>query len=296
VAALSVRAHATILVPLLAAAELLTASAGTAAEPRPLKPVHKVHDLEGLSCTDCHTGAETSKSGSDLLLPKMDACGECHDVKDDAQCVKCHTSADDLRGYMARPAMVQNFPHELHVKSGMQCATCHVQAGRDEPVLPDMASCRSCHATVSQQGDCRVCHAPGEPLLPTSHGAQFRQLHALQAAFDQKSCEVCHTQTDCQECHNGDNVRPRTHPLNYFYDHALDARSKEVTCASCHRSDFCIECHRAQRVLPQDHSRGDWLLAGGGRHAEAGRLDMESCAACHDNGSSAPICADCHGR
>ena len=263
---------------------------------RVLVPVHKRHDLEGLACTDCHTAADSSRSGRDLLLPAKATCAECHDVKDESQCVKCHTPGASPRGYPTRPAVAQNFPHALHVKSGMQCAACHAEAGRDEPVLPEMASCRSCHATASQQSDCQVCHAPGETLVPASHGPQFRAQHALQAAWEQQSCAVCHTQTDCQECHNGDNVRPRTHPLNYFFDHAVDARSKELTCASCHESGFCADCHRAQRILPEDHSRGDWLLPTGGRHAEAGRFDLESCASCHDTGSRAPICADCHGR
>lgn len=258
---------------------------------------HAVHLENGLECAVCHEGAATSRKGSDPLLPLMATCADCHDVEDTETCGMCHTDAEAPWGYGTRVAVAQNFPHEKHLQMGMDCATCHLAESKLEPELPDKAGCRNCHTTASQLSDCRLCHAAGEELVPASHGAQFLQQHAIEASWNQARCAVCHTQTDCQECHGGDNVRPRSHPVNYFFDHALDARSKEITCSACHKSDFCSACHAAQRILPSDHSRADWLLpGGGGRHAEEGRFDMESCTACHDTGSAAPTCARCHGR
>lgn len=263
---------------------------------RGLKPVHAVHALNGVECASCHAAAGTSTTGRDVLLPQKATCAECHDVTDTAQCGLCHTQTASPAGYAPRVAVAQNFPHATHVNQGMDCATCHGATVGAEPVLPDKASCRDCHVTASQQTDCRTCHAAEENLVPASHGPQFLELHALQASWDQGRCALCHTQTDCQECHNGDNVRPRSHPLNYFFDHALDARTKEISCNSCHRPEYCSDCHAAQRVLPSNHSQSTWLLPDGGRHAEEGRFDLESCAACHTSGSSAPTCARCHGR
>jgi hypothetical protein len=125
-------------------------------------------------------------------------------------------------------------------------------------------------------------------------------MHATSARLDQATCETCHTQKDCQDCHSGDNVRPRTHRLNFEFDHALDARSNELECQSCHEDQtFCSSCHASEQVLPQNHSSSDWVLdagLGGGRHAVEGRFDLESCIACHDDGAGSPVCADCHGN
>jgi hypothetical protein len=262
-----------------------------------IKFPHGVHVESGLECDLCHEAATTSQRGSDLLLPQKPACADCHDVEDTATCGTCHRNADEPSGYGTRVAVAQNFPHELHLKQNMDCATCHLGESKAEPTLPDKASCRACHATASQQSDCRLCHAAGEELVPASHGAQFLQQHAIEASWNQARCALCHTQTDCQECHGGDNVRPRSHPLNYAFDHALDARSKEMTCYACHQSEYCSSCHRAQRIRPSNHSQADWVsFSGGGRHAEEGRFDMESCTACHDAGSTAPTCTPCHGE
>jgi hypothetical protein len=263
---------------------------------RTLKPLHPVHATNGIECEVCHEAATTSTTGRDALRPQEETCAQCHDVKDTAQCGTCHVGPAAPTGYPPRVVVAQNFPHATHVNQGMNCASCHGATATSEPVLPDKATCRDCHATASQQTDCRICHAPEENLVPASHGPQFLELHALQASWNQGRCSVCHTETDCQECHNGDNVRPRSHPVNYFFDHALDARSKEISCSTCHRSDFCSDCHAAQRVLPTNHSQSTWLLPDGGRHADEGRFDIESCAACHTAGTSAPTCARCHGR
>ncbi len=281
----------------LAGAAVLFVVTLQARDARPaLKPVHAVHAANGLECSVCHEAASTSLRATDLLRPQKETCAQCHDVNDAAQCALCHVQAQTPAGYAPRHVVAQNFPHQVHVQNGMECAACHAGEGMIEPVLPDKATCRTCHTTASQASDCRLCHAAGEELRPASHGPQFLQLHALQASWDQSRCANCHTETDCQECHNGDNIRPRSHPLNFFFDHALQARSKEISCSTCHESEFCSDCHAAQRVLPSDHSQASWLLTDGGRHAEAGRFDMESCAACHESGSSAPTCARCHGR
>ena len=263
---------------------------------RGLKPVHAVHALNAVDCATCHEAVATSTSGSDVLLPAKATCAQCHDVEDTAQCGLCHTQAASPAGYTPRVVVAQKFPHATHIGQGMTCAQCHGASVGAEPLLPDKSTCRDCHTTASQLTDCRLCHAAGEELVPASHGPQFLELHALQASWNQDRCANCHTQTDCQECHNGDNVRPRSHPLNYFFDHALDARTKEISCSTCHRSEFCSDCHAAQRVLPSNHSQSTWVLPDGGRHAEEGRFDLESCAACHTSGSSAPTCARCHGR
>jgi len=144
--------------------------------------------------------------------------------------------------------------------------------------------------------DCSLCHSPSESLNPISHTPDWFDTHADAARFDQISCQNCHTQTDCLDCHAGDNVRPRSHDLNFEFDHALEARDNELDCQTCHlEPQFCSSCHAAEQILPRSHSRGDWILGGsGGTHAEDARFNMESCIACHDAGNQDPICATCH--
>ena len=110
----------------------------------------------------------------------------------------------------------------------MDCAACHGATDAAEPQLPTMALCRTCHATASGGADCALCHAASETLRPASHTTDWSAFHPTPARLDQASCGDCHTQQDCQDCHAGDNVRPRVHPLNYGFNHALDARSGET--------------------------------------------------------------------
>lgn len=271
-----------------------------AAQPDRLKAMHAIHGQNEVDCSTCHAGVETSQAGTDNLLPTMEACGTCHDVADTEKCGQCHTNVEAPAAAVRRVSVAQRFPHQTHVDAGVACADCHGDATHGEPTAPQKAMCRTCHETASDYGDCQVCHAAGEEMTPVSHVPGWVSMHGASARLDQATCETCHTQKDCQDCHAGDNVRPRTHGLNFAFDHALEARSSELECASCHEDrNFCTSCHASERVLPQNHSASDWVLGvalGGGRHAVEGRFDLESCVACHDGGVSAPVCANCHGN
>ncbi len=259
--------------------------------------IHAVHQENEVECEVCHSGARDSEAGTDDLLPSKEVCAACHDVEDQESCAKCHTNAEAPRPLARRTEQVQLFSHRTHIGQGMECADCHGKANLGEPRLPEKPLCRSCHATTSHMEDCAVCHSPTETLLPLTHTPGWLWFHSADARIDQASCEGCHTEGGCQECHAGDNVRPRSHGLNYVFRHAVDARGNEFACASCHgERSFCVSCHVAERVIPLNHSRADWALPGGGSHAEEGRFDLESCIACHEDGGGSPVCADCHGR
>jgi len=262
-----------------------------------LKPFHAIHAENDFACADCHSDAETSMSGTDALSPGKAFCADCHDVEDESECATCHTNAATA---MTRSphGVAQNFPHAVHIENGLDCTDCHGTDEMGEPQMPEKAQCRDCHATATAMDDCLVCHATGEELLPISHTPKWENIHGEFARWDDVSCMNCHTQTDCQDCHSGDNVRPRSHRLNFEFDHALEARGNEMECQTCHlEPQFCSSCHAAEQVLPQNHSRGDWIMSGsGGSHAEEARFDLENCVACHDAGAEAPICATCHGE
>ncbi len=263
-----------------------------------LTPVHAVHQAEEMECDACHETVASSTTGADNLLPAKAICADCHEVEEKTECALCHSNHEAAEPMQPIVDRAGKFSHAKHLEADMVCSECHGGEGGNEPSLPDMGLCRSCHETVSALQGCDACHGPREKLVPGTHGVGWAWFHGAEAQVDEGSCTSCHTQTDCQECHVGDNVRPRSHRLNYAFDHALDARGNEFDCASCHgESAFCSSCHVENQVMPGDHSRGDWLIPeSGGRHAEEGRFDLESCIACHDTDVQTPFCADCHGE
>jgi len=264
--------------------------------PDRIRDAHARHAQESVPCETCHKAAE-SNAGTDDLLPAMDVCAGCHDITDTQKCGTCHTNPT-APASMPRTTVAQKFSHKQHLGQGTDCMVCHAGPERGVPRAADKAVCRRCHETASGRTDCDFCHAASEPRRPASHTDQWLSLHATEARVDQPRCAVCHTQTDCQECHAGDNVRPRVHPLNYEFNHALDARGGEATCSSCHEdAQFCQACHLARFVMPENHSLADWAIRpNGGRHAEEAQFDLESCVACHDAGKASPVCVECHGR
>lgn len=284
-----------ILAAVLAGA-LVTSQAWGAKADRVLA-AHPVHAENGVTCDKCHPAA-TSAAGTDNLLPAMETCAECHDVADETNCRQCHANPQAPAAAARVTTLAQKFSHTRHLGPSTDCSVCHGSTAKHEPALPEKSVCRRCHETAPGLADCGVCHAADEARRPATHTTQWLSLHATEARVDEARCLVCHTQTDCQECHAGDNVRPRVHPLNFANNHALEARGNELTCSACHEDpEFCQACHAARHVMPQNHSRADWIVTqGGGRHAEEGELDIESCVMCHDQGTAAPICAECHGR
>ena len=95
------------------------------------------------------------------------------------------------------------------------------------------------------------------------------------------------------------------HDLNYRFTHPVDARSRVIDCATCHDSKtFCADCHQSGgivtegRIKPQSHVEAGFVsigaASGGGRHAQMGRRDIESCVSCHDVEGKDPSCMLCH--
>ncbi len=272
---------------------------GLAEKPDRIKDAHQKHRENGVPCEACHAGAATSIQGTDNLLPTMDACAECHDVADEAKCGDCHTNPEAAGTSPHHVTVAQLFPHQTHVSAGMKCEACHGEKGAAK--VPTMALCRNCHETASAQADCGTCHAKMEPLKPATHEGDWLSGHAVAAQAmpeGNEACASCHAEKDCQDCHAGDNVRPRVHALGFAFEHSIAARGNSLDCATCHEAaSFCAPCHQDQQVLPMNHSRANWVLPStGGTHAEEGQLDLESCIACHDLGTAPPTCAECHAK
>jgi hypothetical protein len=176
----------------------------------------------------------------------------------------------------------KGFEHRAHVLKGIQCTECHTtiaQTGDLDPaVLPDDASCLTCHKKPHDPRSCRGCHgsaaAAGAAIEARKH---LTFSHATHVPRRQGDCVRCHVSVTEQ----GETLRP-----------------KMAACLACHPHDEqftperCDTCHvdlETERVLPESHlvHEGDWVREHGVRAATAG--DM--CMTCH----SQRACAACHG-
>jgi len=251
---------------------------------------HAKHMEAGVDCATCHTGAATSKSGKDAMIPQTSVCLDCH-------------SQDDLNGYgWTTPPKVSfdlpKFSHEQHLAMpGVDCARCHGGLAKPELAAAGKgmighAVCFACHDGVKAKNGCNSCHGDVTKLRPLDHAPDYRHTHQFTARTSAGSCEQCHRQTEqCSECHYGDNALFRTHTRNYIYTHAEDARKNEHDCVSCHTNEtFCNDCHMSEGIRPTNHT-SEWTT-GANRHAAEARRDINYCAACHNEGE--PVCARCH--
>jgi len=77
---------------------------------------HAQHQL--VTCESCHTGARTSQQSSDILVPGIATCRQCHNEKPqsaEARCFECHTYHDPtLRKFAPGHASIDDLLSGLH--------------------------------------------------------------------------------------------------------------------------------------------------------------------------------------
>ena len=311
----------------------------TAQPPVPIKFSHKLHIKDvGVDCATCHPAAATSTLSSNNLISTHDECGTCHEDQIASDCGFCHSDPENI---VERPPIDREliFSHQQHLgMTDVECTTCH--KGMDEVTtagaesLPDMATCNTCHNDRKATNTCEACHTDFVTLLPSDHRqADFLTSHRDESRLGalQTSCQTCHAETFCQQCHQGAGLKaflpkdlstePRAktwtrdtpkrtvlqnvHELNYRFTHGIDAKSKRMDCASCHSVEtFCVACHEVGGNVsqgsfkPKSHSVPGFVVlgrgTGGGLHAEEARRDLESCVSCHDVEGRDPTCMACH--
>lgn len=260
---------------------------------------HEMHVTElGTSCTDCHAAAETSLLPTDNMLPDMETCYQCHD--EDAACSMCHQDEDNAAPYPRIVNYVEKFPHAKH--SDKKCSTCHEGVESSSNImdshLPGMTTCVNCHNDQEAVDYCYVCHDTDTDLKPVDHKLDWTKAHGIASQTQSEDCAMCHTENQCQDCHEGDNLDKTVHGFNFRYSHSISAKGNKEECMTCHEEQsFCVDCHRQEFVLPLNHSYVSWsnrIPGNGGQHARMAQLDLDSCTSCHNESLGEPICADCH--
>ncbi len=320
------------LLPVVLGALLGVACAGLFGHVNPvptdhLRFPHQKHLDMGQACTDCHQKISTAKDLSQLDIPGHDVCMQCHDKK--ADCKKCH-SDPTAAAPLPKPHPTLAFNHENHIKRmNGECKDCHQELPEiGKPArMPTMAACfQSCHDGKHKTsphhawyaaGECGSCHLNlwENPLKPQSlfaHQGDWLHEHPLAARSEGAACSQCHPQTFCSDCHAAKTVaagpnklqfdrvdRQLIHRANWLAEHPIEANANPAECERCHTLDQCASCHNRHQVgasatNPRSPHPAGWAFPGSAQfHGDAARMNITSCAACHEHGGHSD-CVTCH--
>jgi Cytochrome c7 and related cytochrome c len=271
-----------------------------------------------LSCATCH---QLPATGGRLTLPEASVCSRCHQPKG-ASVLAAIELPEEPPEELARTIRFSHKQHLAMPDVNGQCVTCHagvVNASAGEP-FPAMQRCFSCHEHEKQwqARQCEPCHARSDlrRLMPQTflrHDQGFWRRHGTLARQQSSLCETCHSQAQCDECHDtSQNLtlserRPEAidmrfvHRGDFMVRHAIEARSDPARCLRCHSEESCNQCH-VQRGVAANAVNGanphppGWMgpdTNSPNFHGQAARRDIVACASCHDQGP-ATNCIPCH--
>ena len=282
---------------------------------------HARHKQANVDCITCHESVYDAKTLAGDFLPNEAKCLECHrQWKADGQCNKCHLDVSHAASWSKREPRLK-MDHSAHIERVKEdCTQCHSRLSEPRhpaPLSDGHAACLKCHDHAQQYSDaqCATCHVdlasyPLTPVTQVSHQGDFLRRHANVAKSSEKSCAMCHDANYCLDCHARTAMVPIEtklvdrpdrrfiHRQDFLGRHSVDARADSTTCQRCHSVSSCETCHEHSRVssglsATSPHPPG-WSLPGSPSfHGLAARRNIQSCAACHDQGDNSN-CVSCH--
>ena len=137
------------------------------AQQQPIAFPHNAHMKLGLSCLDCHTGADTRAAAG---IPSVRKCMLCHaklarekpEVQKVIAYAKKNIEIPWLRVYNFPPEADVKFRHAPHFQAGITCSTCHGDVAKatvaEHTVTHNMGTCLACHRQKHASQDCAACH------------------------------------------------------------------------------------------------------------------------------------------
>ena len=135
---------------------------------QPIAFNHSKHLASGMSCTDCHVGAQTQVHAT---VPGLATCLTCHEagLTDSAEEKKLRAfgaAKQELAWTpLTRVPSHVYFSHRRHVTlAKLECATCH--GAMEKLTAPPqrlfrpltMDNCIECHRKSGARTDCNDCH------------------------------------------------------------------------------------------------------------------------------------------
>ena len=258
---------------------------------------HKTHATRGVTCTDCHDGAESKDEAG---MPTLETCMDCHEEMEEeappekkiAQFVDPATKKVKWN-HFTRQADEIKFTHKAHAAKKVECTSCHGDMTQRERTGPDlfltMDACTTCHAEKKASNECTVCHTEiGKDQAPKNHDRLWMVRHGQivrrgSARGRDEDCSMCHTESTCIGCHRDEKPKDHTNYWRVGPGHGLSAAMDRERCATCHMADSCVACHTSNP--PRSHT-GGWGAPRTrhclGCHQQPGdSLEGGGCFACH---------------
>jgi hypothetical protein len=134
---------------------------------QPIAFSHKTHVQLGLSCIDCHSGADIRDAAG---IPSVAKCMLCHakltrekpEVKKVIEYANKNVEIPWQRVYGFSKSAHVKFQHASHARANIACSTCHGDLTRatvaERAVTHNMGTCLTCHRQRKASEDCAACH------------------------------------------------------------------------------------------------------------------------------------------
>lgn len=293
-------------VALVAAAAACSRAAPEAAKPAvAAAPVsagpefnHKFHLSRGVTCLDCHEGADKADKAP---MPTIESCADCHEEIDEKKPAEKKATAfvDPATKkakwhWFTKQSDEVKFSHAAHAKKKVECVECHKAVEESTRTGPELAltmdTCTTCHTAKKASNACDTCHTQigldrpppsHDKLWNVRHGQAVRRGGVPQSRLE--DCAMCHTEQTCIECHRREAPRDHTQFWRANAGHGLAAALDRQRCQACHTTDACVECHTTNP--PRNH-RGSWGAPRSrhclGCHEKPAAAGGEGCFTCHD--------------
>jgi hypothetical protein len=264
-----------------------------------LKMNHYSHVVDQeMTCDGCHEISDSGQPG----MPDHDTCSVCHDInvdEPDAECMFCHVlspesiAAEEWMDVEVKHAPEKEgfkFDHTAFADDYDSCVTCHSGVTGSNQSTDNL---RGTHETLFpglrkaglDTNNCALCHSDMNKNVPPASHMQpnFRQAHGGMYAADPNLCMTCHTQNQCDTCHQ--NTQPQSHfKPEWVHAHGKVGVINEQACLMCHTEQACQTCH--QQMMPKDHTNFFRRRS----HGKIASWDRERCLVCHKQ----DYCEACH--
>jgi hypothetical protein len=104
---------------------------------------------------------------------------------------------------------------------------------------------------------CSDCHTDGRAAM--DHSPDFIKRHRFYASQQKQSCDLCHVQSFCADCHaHKEEIKPSDkykdaptrsmpHRGDYLNQHKIDGKINPASCFPCHgrqNNERCKTCHK----------------------------------------------------
>jgi hypothetical protein len=244
-----------------------------------------------VACAACHVGGDFKKPLA------FEQCADCHKPdphsgqfaqrQQKGECAECHT-VDGWKPSLfgVKEHATSKYPLEgMHIK--VECAKCHIPAGKDTIYKAKFAACLDCHkdahdgqfAAKPYENHCEDCHT-----VVDFHRSTFSIAQHQKTAYPLTGG---HVSVPCADCHKVGSAGRS--------DKILPFRFTDRSCTACHTDPHHGEFKdRQQRRRPDGttfgceacHSTRSWTDVNGFDHSKTkfplrGAHRTVTCGACH---------------